>query len=67
MDFTLTKEQQYIQKAAREFAVGEFKDVAREYDLNETFPQKILDKARELDLPAWTVKQWASSPTSRCS
>ena len=44
------KEQQYIQKAAREFAVGEFKDVAREYDLNETFPQKILDKARELDL-----------------
>jgi len=50
MDFTLTKEQQYIQKAAREFAVGEFTHVARDFDLNETFPQKILDKARELDL-----------------
>ena len=50
MDYTLSKEQQFIQKAAREFAVGEFSDVAREYDLNETFPKKILDKARQLDL-----------------
>jgi alkylation response protein AidB-like acyl-CoA dehydrogenase len=50
MDFTLSKEHKDIQKAAREFAVGEFTNVAREYDLNETFPQKILDKARRLDL-----------------
>ena len=50
MDFTLTKEHKDIQKAAREFAVGEFKDVAREYDLKEIFPEKILDKARQLDL-----------------
>ena len=50
MDFTLTKEHKDIQKAAREFALGEFKDVAREYDLKEIFPEKILDKARRLDL-----------------
>jgi len=50
MDFTLTNEHKDIQKAAREFAVGEFKDVARECDLKEIFPQKILDKARQLDL-----------------
>ena len=50
MDYTLTKEQQDIKKAAREFAVGEFKDVARECDLKEIFPAKILDKARQLDL-----------------
>ena len=50
MDFNLTKEHKDIQKAAREFALGEFRDVAREYDLNETFPEKIIKKARELDL-----------------
>ena len=50
MNFELTKEQKDIQKAAREFALGEFRDVAREYDLNETFPKKIIKKARELDL-----------------
>jgi alkylation response protein AidB-like acyl-CoA dehydrogenase len=50
MDYDLTKEQQYIQKAAREFAVGEFPAVALEHDINETFPAEILKKARELDL-----------------
>jgi alkylation response protein AidB-like acyl-CoA dehydrogenase len=50
MDFDLTKEQKDIQKAAREFALGEFRDVAREFDINETFPEKIIKKARELDL-----------------
>ena len=36
MDFLLTKEQKYIQKAAREFALGEMAPVGREFDLNET-------------------------------
>ena len=48
MDFNLTAEQRDIKKAARDFAIGEFTDVAREYDLNETFPGEILNKAREL-------------------
>jgi alkylation response protein AidB-like acyl-CoA dehydrogenase len=50
MDFTLSNEHKFIQKAAREFAVGEFTNVAREYDLNEIIPQEITDKARKLDL-----------------
>ncbi len=50
MDFTLSKEHLDIQKAAREFARGEFANVARDFDLNETFPAKIIKKARQLDL-----------------
>ena len=50
MDFELTREQKEIKKAAREFALGEFPDVAREYDINETFPAEIVEKARELGL-----------------
>ncbi len=50
MDFLLTKEQKYIQKAAREFALGEMAPVGREFDLNETYPEDIVKKARELDL-----------------
>ena len=50
MDFDLTKEQQIIQKAAREFARGEFPAVARDLDINEAYPAEIVKKARELDL-----------------
>jgi len=48
VNFDLTDEQRDIKKAARDFAMGEFTDVARDYDLNETFPKEILNKAREL-------------------
>ena len=48
MDFTLTKEQQDIQKAAREFALGEFPERAQEFDRNETFDLDIWRKACEL-------------------
>jgi alkylation response protein AidB-like acyl-CoA dehydrogenase len=48
MDFTLTKEQIDIQKAAREFALGEFPDRAQEFDRNETFDLDIWRKACEL-------------------
>jgi alkylation response protein AidB-like acyl-CoA dehydrogenase len=48
MDFTLTKEQRDIQKAAREFALGEFPDRAQEFDRNETFDLDIWRKACEL-------------------
>jgi alkylation response protein AidB-like acyl-CoA dehydrogenase len=62
MDFRLSNEHKDIKKAAREFAVGEFKDVAREYDLNETFPQKILDKARKLDLVGLFIPEAYGGP-----
>ena len=49
MDFTLSKEQRDIQKAAREFAVGEFlPEKAKEFDRNETFDLSIWRKACEL-------------------
>jgi len=49
MDFTLSKEQRDIQKAAREFALGEFlPEKAKEFDRNETFDLSIWRKACEL-------------------
>jgi len=49
MDFELTKSQKEIQKAAREFAKGEFdKDLALELDRKHEFPTKIWQKAADL-------------------
>lgn len=48
MNFEFTSEQKDIKKAARDFAMGEFADVARDYDLDEIFPAEILNKARDL-------------------
>ena len=49
MDFELSKSQKEIQKAAREFAKGEFdKELALELDRKHEFPKKIWQKAAEL-------------------
>ncbi len=48
MDFKLTDEQKDIIKAAREFAEGEFPDLAQECDRKETFPRRLWKKACEL-------------------
>ncbi len=49
MDFELTKPQKEIQKAAREFARGEFdKELALELDRKHEFPRAIWRKAAEL-------------------
>ena len=49
MDFKLSYEQEAIQKAAEEFAKGEFdKDIALEHEKAHTFPHEILKKACEL-------------------
>jgi len=49
MDFELTKAQKDIQKAAREFAKGEFdKELAVELEAKHEFPRKIWQKACEL-------------------
>jgi hypothetical protein len=48
MDFDLTKEQADIQKAAREFAKGEFDpELVLEYDRNQQFPIALWKKASE--------------------
>ena len=49
MAYQLTKSQKEIQKAARDFAKGEFdKELAYELDKNQEFPEKIWQKAAEL-------------------
>jgi alkylation response protein AidB-like acyl-CoA dehydrogenase len=49
MDFELSKPQKEIQKAAREFARGEFdKELALEFERKHEFPRKIWQKAAEL-------------------
>jgi alkylation response protein AidB-like acyl-CoA dehydrogenase len=49
MDFNLTKEQADIQKAAREFASGEFDpDRTLEWDRNQEFPVSVWKKACDL-------------------
>ncbi len=49
MDFEFTTEQMDIQKAALEFAKGEFdQDAALEYDRDQQFPKSIWKKASEL-------------------
>ncbi len=49
MDFTLSKEQDAIKKAAREFAQGEFdKEIALEHEREHKFPEEIWKKACEL-------------------
>jgi alkylation response protein AidB-like acyl-CoA dehydrogenase len=46
--FELTKEQLEIKKAAREFAEGEFTDVARELDEKGSFDDRLWKKAADL-------------------
>ena len=49
MDFDLSEEQKSIQKAAEEFAKGEFdRDFAIECERNHTFPRDMLKKASQL-------------------
>ncbi len=48
MSFSLTKEQIDIQRAAREFAEGEFRPIARELDAKEMFDDRLWKKAGRL-------------------
>jgi alkylation response protein AidB-like acyl-CoA dehydrogenase len=62
MDFDLTKEQKDIQKAAREFARGEFPKVALECDVQEKVPFEIIKKARRLGLIGLFVPEAYGGP-----
>lgn len=48
MDFDLTKDQQDIKKAAKEFAEGEFPEIAQACDQEEKYPSELVKKAAEL-------------------
>ena len=57
MDFTLTKEQQDIINAAKEFARKEFPDRAQEFDREETFDFEIWKKACNLGFVGLNIKE----------
>ena len=42
MDFTLSKQQQMVQKMYREFAENEVKPLAKKVDAEENIPQKFV-------------------------
>lgn len=48
MDFTLTKDQKDVKQAAREFAEGEFPELAQECDREEKYPRDLVTKAANL-------------------
>ncbi|EFK08401.1 putative acyl-CoA dehydrogenase [delta proteobacterium NaphS2] len=52
MDFELNEEQKNISEAARKFALGEFPQIAIEFDREEKFPMDIWKKAVELGFTA---------------
>ena len=57
MDFELTSRQKQIRLAAREFAEGEFPEIAREYDRREEFPRDLWKKACELGFIGLFIKK----------
>lgn len=60
--FELTPEQMDIKKAAREFAEGEFKEIARSLDENGTFDEALWKKAAELGFLAVFVDERYGGP-----
>jgi acyl-CoA dehydrogenase len=50
IDFTLSTEQQQLQKLARDFAETEIRPVANHHDETGEFPTKVLEKAWEVGL-----------------
>jgi alkylation response protein AidB-like acyl-CoA dehydrogenase len=57
MDFELTDRQKRIRMAAREFAEGEFKNIAKECDIKEECPRSLVKKAAELGLIGVFIKK----------
>ena len=57
MNFELSKEEMDIKMAAREFAEGEIRDIAKEYDRKEEFPEKLWRKACELGFVGGFIRE----------
>ncbi|MFW5999893.1 MAG: acyl-CoA dehydrogenase family protein [Halorubrum sp.] len=52
MEFQLTDEQRQLREEVRKFAAEEIKPVATEYDVEESYPHEIMDKAADMGLLA---------------
>ncbi len=57
MDFELSNRQKRIRMAAREFAEGEFKNIASDCDKKEECPRELIKKAAELGLIGVFIKK----------
>ena len=57
MNFELSKEEMDIKMAAREFAEGEIREIAKEYDQKEEFPKALWKKACELGFVGGFIKE----------
>jgi len=66
MDFTLTKTQQDIKMAAREFAEREFPNIAEECDEKEIFPREVWKKACELGFIGSFIREEYGGPGLGC-
>jgi len=62
MDFKLSKEQQDIKLAAREFAEGEFPLLAKECDQEEKIDRALIEKARELGFVGGIIPEENGGP-----
>ena len=62
MDFELTEEQKDIIRAAREFAEGEFPEIAQECDRKEEFPRHLWKKACQLGFVGVFIKEEYGGP-----
>lgn len=62
MDFELTDEHKDIIRAARDFAEGEFPDLAQTCDRNEEFPRRLWKKACELGFVGVFIKESYGGP-----
>ena len=50
MDFTLSKQQQMVQKMYKEFAENEVKPLAKKVDAEEYFPKETVEKMGKLGM-----------------
>ncbi len=55
VSFSLTEDQQMLQKLARDFCAKEIIPVAEEHDRHAKFPEEIFHKAREIGLANMNV------------
>jgi alkylation response protein AidB-like acyl-CoA dehydrogenase len=52
MEFQLTDEQKQLREEVRKFADEEIRPVATEYDVEESYPHEVMDKAADMGLLA---------------
>ena len=57
ISFKLSKEQELIQKTAKELASGEIREIARDCDEEKSIPGKLINNAWEMGLPNAAVPE----------